>query len=210
MQTSKTVYWKTRTVIEILREGYPFFIMFGVYIIGILIGVIMFLRNDALSAFAADAFESFNSKRIDSTFIKVYFNALLSWLPFLAAVFVCGISITGVAITPIVISFCGFLYGLITAHLYSSFSLNGILYVLIIMIPPALIGNFCLFFAGKHAFGFSLLLTRQVMPEPRAGNLFSRLTRYCKQFVFLLLIAAFSALLEAVLSVSFIDKISIM
>ena len=210
MKTSKTVYWKARTTLDVLKEGYPFFIMFAVYVLGIFLAVIFFKKSELLETFAKEMFESFVGKRTDKTFFSVFFTAFLGWLPFLSAVFICGISIFGTAVLPLVISLKGFLYGLLTAYLYNAFSINGVVFSLVIIIPSTLIGAFLLFFGAKSAFMFSLLLAKQVMPEPRANNLFPKLVKYCKQFAFLITLTAFSALVDAVLSVAFSGKINIM
>lgn len=210
MLTKKTVYWKAHTALDVLKEGYPFFIVFAVYVLGIFLGVLFFKKSDVLETAAKEMFEVFVSKRTDRAFFSVFFTAFLSWLPFLCGVFICGISIFGMAVLPLVISFKGFLYGLLTAYLYSAFSISGIIYALVIIIPSTLIGAFLLFFAAKSAFIFSVLLCKQVMPEPRANNLFPKLVKYCKQFAFLITLTAFSALIEALLYVSFAGKLSIM
>ena len=210
MITKKTVYWKARTAVDVLKEGYPFFIMFTVYVLGIFLGVLFFKKNEVLETAAKEMFGTFVEMRTDRAFFSVFYTALLDWLPFLGGVFICGISIFGTAVLPLIISLKGFLYGLLTAYLYSAFSINGIVYALVIIIPSALFGAYLLFFAAKSAFMFSVLLSKQVMPEPRANNLFPKLVTYCKHFAFLLILTAFAALTDALLSVSFNDRLSIM
>lgn len=204
MQKSKVLIFSSKNLFDVLREGYAFFIMYAVYVIGIVLGVLLFKQNGNTADFAARLFEKNYVFNIEDRFINKFFSSFFEWLPFMLGIFISGTSAVGMAVSPLIIAYKGYCYGIVAGFLYTNYFFNGIIYSLIFIIPSTLIAAFGLFFTGKNSFGFSLCLAKQLMPMPKmAGNMYPQLARYCKKFVLLLLITILSALINALFYTSF-------
>ncbi len=209
MQKTRVVQFRSKNITQLLSEGYAFIIMYIAYLSGIMLGALLLNSGDPFEAKAVSIFEEFNRTRTDGAFISMFFSAFLDWLPYMLAVFVCGTCIVGMVLIPIFVCYKGFSYGLLAGYLYSIYSFKGIIFVLILIIPSALIGAFGLFFAAKHSFKFSLLLAKSSMPNARAEYIYPQLIRYCKFFIYLLLVSISAALVDALCSVAFFGTVNL-
>ena len=124
------------------------------------------------------------------------------------AIFACGTSIVGIVLSPIFVCYKGFSYGAMAGYLYSLFSFKGIIFVLIFIIPSTLLFSFILFFIGEKSFRFSIKLAKSVMPGRIGENLYEPLTFYLKENFILFLFSLFVALIDALISTAFFDKIN--
>ncbi len=208
MNKTTVVQFKTASIAALFRESYVLLIMFASYIFGAILGASLLNTSDAVNAKAKVLFESFKSARVDSSFFSTFLSSVMSWLPFMLILFVCGTCIVGMVILPLFICYKGFCYGALAGYIYSSFSFSGIIFILILIIPGTIIGAFGLFFAGKKSFNFSLILAKSVLPRSREYSMYNILIHYCKGFAFLLIITFVSALVDATLSTAFFDKIN--
>ncbi len=209
MNKTTVIHLNAKKIAANLRESYSMLIMFSAYIIGVVLGSVLVSRNLRAFKKAEALYESFISDRTEKAFVSVLASALWDWMPFMLALFVCGTCIAGMVILPFFIGYKGFCYGALAGYIYSNFALNGIVFVLIFIIPAALIGAFGLFLAGKRSFSFSLLLARGVLPYSREYNMYNMLIHYCKEFAFLTATSICAALSDAALSVAFWDKIKL-
>lgn len=208
MQNTRIVHFKSKKLSEIIKSGYVFALMFAAYIVGMVVAVLLLKENEKVFSAAVAAFGEFSDKRTGG-FLSVFFSALVDSLPAMLAVFISGTCIVGAAIIPFFVFYRGFCYGLLAGYLYSQFAMNGIIYSLLFIIPPSLIGAFALFFSAKQSYGFSLLLAGHIFPEPRENLLYPHFVRYCKGFLLLLLLCVVAALTDSLLSAAFIDTVKL-
>lgn len=206
MQKSKTLYFKPRNFYNLIKEGYPFLIMFLMYIIGIIFGVFLY-REEPIVADAV--LKKFNSLEEAGSFWKVFAASLSSWLPFLILILIFGLCVVGVALIPLSLLLKGMEYGALAGFLYSTYSLSGVVYVLILVIPSSMIAAFALFFMSQDSFRFSLKLLRHIMPEPRGEFLHPHFIKYCKRFFLFLFIIVIAVIIEATLKISFSEIIKL-
>ena len=209
MSRTTVVHLKAKRLTAVLKEGYPVLLVFAVYVSGIILGSALLRTNENTQQKAKMLFDKFFASRKGASFISVFGTAILEWLPFLFALFVSGTCIAGVVILPFFIGYKGFCYGALAGYIYSNFSFDGIVYVLIFIIPPTIIGALGLFFAARRSLSFSLLLAKSVMPKGREYNMYNVLIHYCKSFAVLLITSICAALSDASISVSFGNKINI-
>ncbi len=209
MNKMTVVQLKTGKITAVLNEAYSLLIMFASYIIGVIIGAVLIKTSDRALLKAEALYSSFINVRTNKSFSSIFGAAIMEWLPFMLILFVCGTCIVGMVIMPIFICYKGFCYGALAGYIYSCFAFSGIVFVLLLIIPGTLIGAFGLFLAGKRSFSFSLILAKSVLPRSREYSMYNVLTHYCKEFVYLLLVAFLAALTDAALSAAFWDKINL-
>lgn len=206
MQKSRVVYFKSKNVMQILKEGYSFFIMFFMYVFGILAGVLLAKYYDNADILVS---KYFNIPAADSGYFDLFFASFLRWLPFMLLVFIFGTCIVGIILVPCVVFIKGVEYGILSGYIYAAYSFSGIVYNLILIIPVGMIAVFGLFFAAKNSFMFSLRLIKHVMPQARSEMLYPHLAYFCKKIAFLILITVLAALLDAALNTAFGDIIKL-
>jgi stage II sporulation protein M len=210
MQKTRFINLKVRKPIRYLKEVYPFVLMFLAFIIGIIIGALLLRFYPSVkTAVGREVLDDVKTD-MDIGFWPSVWRCFFWWLPFLLLIFVFGLSIAGLAVVPVFVLFKGIHYGITAGYLYNVFSFNGIVYVLILIIPPTIIAAFGMFFSAEISFRFSLRLTRYCMPHPPEGYIYPRLIGYCKRFAFLLFVALAAALIYSLLLTAFADVIKIM
>ncbi len=174
------------------------------YVLGIVLGVLWLKSSSAVSTIAAADFSAYVQLRSSATFLKILYNAFLSFLPICLIVFLCGTSVVGIILIPILVCYCGFDYGVFTGYLYSNYLLQGVAFNSLILIPCTLISVLGYLLLSRESFYFSLQLLRITMPNAKNPNIYSGFKGYCKKFVVFLLVFVGASLLDAVLTFSFI------
>ncbi len=208
MQNTRIVHFKSKNFLGALKSGYAFALMFAAYIIGMVVAVLLLKENEKVFSAAVAAFSKFSDKH-NGGFLSVFFSAFANFLPAMLAVFISGTCIVGAAIVPFFVFYRGFCYGLLAGYLYSCYAMSGIIYSLLFLIPPSMIGAFALFFSAKQSYKFSLLLAGHILPEPRENSLYPHFARYCKGFLLLLLLCVVAALTDSLLSAAFMNTVKL-
>ncbi|MBE6797946.1 MAG: hypothetical protein E7531_06410 [Ruminococcaceae bacterium] len=175
------------------------------FVVGIIIGVITLRNNEIISNIAKANFNNFVLIRKNGNFGNIFLSSFFDILPFALLVFLCGTSIVGIALTPIAIAYRGFNYGILAAYLYNTYSLQGIAFNSLILIPTTLIAVFGFLISGRSALNFSVYLAKISLPKGQAVCIYNDFRIYCKKALLFLLFYIASALLDAIMSMSFID-----
>ena len=175
------------------------------FVVGIIIGTITLSNNEVIFDIAKTNFSSFAQIRKGGTFGNIFISSFFDILPFALLLFLCGTSIVGIALTPLAIAYRGFSYGVTAAYLYNTYSLQGIAFNSLILIPTTLIAVFGFLICGRSALNFSVYLAKISLPKGQAVCIYNDFRTYCKKALLFLLFYVASALLDAIMSVSFID-----
>jgi stage II sporulation protein M len=126
--------------------------MFLAFIIGIIIGALLLRFYPSVkTAVGREVLDDVKTD-MDIGFWPSVWRCFFEWLPFLLLIFVFGLSIAGLAVVPVFVLFKGIHYGITAGYLYNVFSFNGIVYVLILIIPPTIIAAFGMFFSAEISF----------------------------------------------------------
>ena len=205
MQKSKVVFIKPRNVLSFFRESYAFIIMFSVYIIGILIGSI-FVKRAILSGEQIKTL--LNLSEVFQGFWNQFYSFIINWIPSLLIISLFGTCMAGIVIIPCLVCVKGIEYGVLSGYLYSHYSFNGVIYVILLVLPSVFCSAYCLFFAGRESFAFSLKLLKHTLPEPRSEYLYPRLTAFCRRILLYLFFTILAGFLDAALNTAFFDSVS--
>ena len=187
-----------------LLENKVLLIALFVFLIGIIFGITAVRKNNLFSNFTTEFLESYILLRESSGFFKVFFNSFFTYIIILLLFFIFGTSMFGVVTAPIILWFCGMLFGSITSHLYSEYALKGIAFNAVIFIPSTIIFAVLLLFACKESVNFSLKISSITFSNNSSFNLSNLFKKFIIMFLIFVGVCIVSAALDTVLSLSFI------
>lgn len=190
--------------VNVISKNNIVIIMAIFYALGILFGVLWLKNSQSILEIARQSFSDYLAARENKGMFSVFLSSFMGTLPIALLLFLCGTSIVGIVLTPLAVCYRGFEYGVLSGFLYTTFSLQGIAFNSLILIPCTILAVFGYIISGREALKFSLKLAKISMPKGQAANLYSDFKTYCKIFILILILFVFSALLDAIMSVSFL------
>ena len=133
-------------------------------------------------------------------FLRILFDSFFNSLLLVSVCFICGTSMLGVVLAPISMIGCGLIYGYVSALLYSEFSLKGIAFYAVMILPSAVILIIALIMAAGESVRFSLIITKLTFPNSPTLNLSFVFKRFCVRYLFICLLVFFASLVDALLT----------
>lgn len=180
------------------------------FVIGVIVSTLYFSGGTRAAVISEKLFGNYMYDRQHGGFAAIMFSVMLKYFIVCLSFFVLGTSVIGVVLAPVTCCGLGLYFGTLASYSYSAFSLKGIAFNSVILIPPALIFIFCAFFAAKEAFEFSSVLLKLTLPKSRPLNVSENFKLYCGKFLIVLALMTAAALVDAVVSVSFLDYFNIL
>ena len=176
-------------------------VLFGV---GVLLGAVTFFDFKTVSGIGKSFFDFYIKHHINISFGKTFFYSFIYFIFALIIFFISGASLMGIALVPFLMFSSGFLFGCFSSYLYGNYSVKGIAFNAVIVIPSFLIFVITLVFSAREALSFSYLLSKLTMPKSRPCNLYIDFKNYCGRFLILSLVIIFSVLIDSSISHFFI------
>ncbi len=208
MKRTTIKVFKKNKYLEVIKNNNTLILMFLFIVIGFFIGCLavkfnLFNLRDKNCSY----FLNYLNLRKNQTFFKILINTFLNSVTYFILIFFSGTCLAGPCLIPLIAGFCGFYSAVVISHLYIYNGLLGILFSILIVIPPSLTAFFAVMLEGREALGFSVCFLKLVMPGTN-NKVFENLNRdfkyYCTRQLFIVLMFLVSALLDSLLSVSFI------
>jgi stage II sporulation protein M len=200
-----------RTVLDFfdaVRANYVLVFFSVFFITGMVLGAI-FAKNIDFSVLSKLDFLFYSNIRTRSIqpFLSVFTASFASSFLFIFFCFLCGLSVWGMFIIPVVLVFRGFGLGLTSGYLYSSYGGNGIVFNLIVILPGAFICCVAILLAAREGTRFS---RRIAVGGKYQGGIISRtnIRLYLLRFGAFLGIAFLSAITDLILSACFAGMFS--
>ena len=156
-----------------------------------------------MSDYSADYLERFVAERSDASFLSVTLNSFAGSALVLLAVFAAGTSVLGVVLVPIAAAVRCVLYGSVSTLLYSQYSVKGIAFNAVLIIPAEIVFAVSLLLAARESVGFSLGMARLTLPSAPPVNLSADFRSYCSKYILICLLTLLSAIIDAVMSCTF-------
>jgi membrane protein len=192
-------------ILDVIINNNSLILIFIFLIAGVLAGCLAIRFNWFGLGTANPYFNEFLSARSGKAFFSLFLSSLLAMLPYIAINFLSGTCMVGSVVVPLVAAYRGFYLGGILGFLYLNHGLMGILFNVLLIIPAGIISSFAVLLSGREAFGFSIALARLVFPGKVSDkNLYHDFKLYCSRQIFIILLFVIAALLDALLSVSFL------
>ena len=208
MPKGRVIRFRCFAIGEFFKRNYFLITAFLLFVIGIILGVFLFEKNSTLSDFAKNYMTDFINSRTDISFWGILFSSFLNSLAQLFLLFLLGASLFGVVTVPAAIIFKGFIQGLATAYLYSSYALKGVAFNVIVYIPSTLLFIIILMVCAKESIRFSLKISSLMLSKTMPLNLSFEFKDYCIKFLVFCVFTLFSAIIDAVIGATLITTFS--
>lgn len=186
---------------------YKFFLCLLIFLIlGMLFGALTAKGiNEAFDTVIEDWFNSFLKFRKSSGFTNLFFNLFLSSFIFLLLTGLSSLGISGIIILPILMLIKGFGTCLISGILYRDFSLSGIAFADLILLPFCVANNFiAVYVSGKGMELSSQFLNSLKDVSARGTTLKPKLLNFLRKVLLCMLSSAVISLAEAIFTTCFI------
>ena len=207
MQKGKVLSLKNFRFAEFVAKNNILTILVVLITAGVTVGIFTEPKLQVLSRYSASYIERFIALRSGESFASVALNSFMSSALVLLVLFAAGTSMLGVVLVPILAAVRGVFFGGVSALLYSQYSVKGIAFNAVLIIPSAFIFVIALLLAARESMRFSILMAKISLPGSPSVNLAFDFKNYCGRYLFIALIALASALTDAVLSCSFLDSL---
>lgn len=207
MQKGKVLSLKNFRFAEFVAKNNILTILVVLITAGVTVGIFTESKLQVLSRYSASYIERFIALRSGESFASVALNSFMSSALVLLVLFAAGTSMLGVVLVPILAAVRGVFFGGVSALLYSQYSVKGIAFNAVLIIPSAFIFVIALLLAARESMRFSILMAKISLPGSPSVNLALDFKNYCGRYLFIALIALASALTDAVLSCSFLDSL---
>lgn len=172
------------------------------FLLGLLAGVLYFKLQNTGGDFYKEEFATLRTN-LSGGFGQVFLSALLRQLPFAAAIFLAGTCMVGAVLVPAITVLNGASCGILMGYAYATYGLTGIVFNLLILIPPATIAALALILSGRESLGFSLSLARLALPGLGKPAIEQDFKLYCLRQLFVLLFFVVAALVQTVMALCF-------
>ncbi len=184
-----------------------FFIFSSVLLLlGILAGTLSVgYINGGYEDMVLRTFDSFISLRQESNFLELFFISFFKEFCIISVVLFSSFGVIGIPVVPLMLVFRGFTSGVLSGVLYRYYSLHGIAFSNLILLPSDLICFFAIIYLSSKCFELSLKFFSLLRDVSSKGVV---LRPSCviaaRKFLLCVVAVVVSALVQAILTVGFI------
>ena len=192
------------SILEAINQNNSLIFIVFCFWLGFLAGVLIFKAQNTTQGYYSKEFTKIYNE-LNSGFFSASIYSFLDQLPYAAAIFLSGTCMVGAVLVPSIVAVRGASYGMIMAYLYFAFSLKGIVFNLLVIVPSALIVTVGMVLSSREALGFSLSLARLAFPTTKRPHIEQDFKLYCMRQLFVLIFFITSAVTEGLMASSFIS-----
>lgn len=203
MKPGGVVSLKKVNFFHLITKNRLMILMLVLFILGFMVSSITF-SNSKAALFSGKLYEIYISDRVNQGFFQVLFSVLFKYVAVCLLLFIFGASIAGVVFAPVLCCSLGLFYGLIASYTYTEFTLKGIAFNAIILMPAALMFILCILLSAKAAFSFSAIILKLTLPKSRPFNISAEFKIYCGKAILFVLLSFIAAITDSAVSVSFL------
>ncbi len=204
MQKSRVLDLKNIKILNLIFSNRTSIVLGVLFFLGLIISSIIFGDNKTLFEFIKRYFEDFFEIR-KTGFISIFFDSFKDLFLYLLLIYMSGTSALGVAVSPLLIFWCGFKYGSLISYIYSQYSIKGIAFNSVIIIPSAIICVIVFIFAARFSIEFSLDIARLTLPRATPNTLNYSFKLYATKYLILIIFLMLASVVDAALSSVLID-----
>lgn len=174
------------------------------FLIGIFIGALVVKNaSPVLTGSIETMFQNYVSQRSNQGFLRTFINSFASTMPFLLMSFFAGLFALGVPVAFGIPFFRGLGLGLTSGYLYSHYSLQGVAFTALLIVPHALISSFVILTASRESFVLSSRLFLAITPKAADTRLWKHVHAFLLRYLFFTGVLLISSLLDAIMSLVF-------
>ncbi|MBR6408113.1 MAG: stage II sporulation protein M [Clostridia bacterium] len=161
-------------------------------------------RGGIISAIAEEYVLSKPSETIPQTF----FSSFASLSPYILAVFLLGFCALGTPLVPAAAALRGIGLGAMLGHMYSVHGMKGMIFSLLIIIPPAIISLSALLLSCREAMHFSSRMFSCFLSNSSRPEKIPDMKRYCLKFIIFFFMIVAASLVDCLFTLLFSGLIS--
>ncbi len=174
----------------------------------VLLGVLRF-KGDSNNEWIASYLSHYVAIRLNSSFFKIFISSFLTSLCWMVLILILGTSVFGVINVPLILAAFGFFCGNVSAFLYSNYSLKGIAFHSVIMLPSELFCIIALLLCSVSAIGFSVKTINLTFSKTMPYSLYNDFKICCYNHLVFSVLILISALIDALLSINFLNSFNL-
>lgn len=149
---------KITRFVEVIKSHKFFLFLLLSLLIGILSGALAVKGlGEPFDKLLDDWFRSFIAFRSSAGFWRIFFNCFLTGFIFVTIISLSAFGVSGVIIMPLLIFFRGFGTCILAGILYRNYSLQGIAFADLILLPPCIAADFILLYLSSESMELSKL-----------------------------------------------------
>ncbi|MBQ8203139.1 MAG: hypothetical protein IJZ75_02530 [Clostridia bacterium] len=205
MNKSAILNFNKNNILGFLRDNKTTIMLTAAFIIGIIVGCVSYKNSTVAVKVAEWLFDYFLAARQGRGFIKIFAYSFEMRFLVLLLFFLCGASLMGIVIVPLLKMASGFFYGILCAHICSTYLLKGIAFNALIVIPVAAVFVIALVIAAGKSIRFSFEFAKLTFPNSRPANLFLIFKDYCGYYLIYLSAIIGASIVDALLSKALIS-----
>lgn len=187
---------------QMINQSGTLIFMFACFTVGFLAGVLTLKFKGISSGFFKNEFADLCTQ-LKGGFLSVLFSSVMRLLPFAAGIFISGTCMAGSVLVPVILLLSGAYYGLLSAYSYAVYSLSGIVFNALILLPFGVISAMAMILSSREAFGFSFAIARLAFPTKKSRDFDRDFKLYCMRHIFLVGIFLCAVLIQTVMAVAF-------
>ena len=191
----------SRSLFSLLRDHGKMLIFCLLFAAGVVMGTLLVWSvQSSILDYLGQIAGSFLDNRLGQTAMNTFLSSFYASLIFLVLLFFLGFCAVSAPLILAVPIFKGLGLGFSIGHFIMNYGTQGILFSLVILLPPALVQAFAVCLGCKEAFDLSTMLLSAITSESGRGGMSERSRQYCKRFFVLVVLAACGALLDVILA----------
>jgi len=176
------------------------------YIVGCIVSLSFVISDNVIILrFGEELFDSIITFKADNNYLIQFCFTMLPLFVFLVLGYFFGAAIFGPALVPSLIFAKGLYDGLIVCYCYRTYSLNGIAFVLLTLLPTFLASTYILILAYRESIGFSMNNFKNAMPRGTSYNLSAQLKMFSVRYLILFIFGIIAILICTLFSVIFFE-----
>lgn len=199
--SNKLVFKHKRNITELLKSNILLIVISFVLIFGMLIGSFsVSICSDKSYYGLSDYFNNYILFLNENDFFKIFINSITMFLLLIFINYILGLCLVGNFISIFIFFIFSFGVGSVSGFLYKEYSLNGVCFFALVILPGLFL--FCINYilSLKHSFCFS----RELFKLTKAGNSISvDFKNYSIKFLIHLLLAILICLISTFFSYTF-------
>lgn len=205
MRRSKVLnFKKINGVLNFISKNRVIIFLCVVFILGLVFGIVS--KHTSMMNYFKLYIQEFITLRSSASFIKIALNSFFESLTFVFILYALGTSVFGMITSPIMVFLKGYFFGGLLSLLYSQFSLKGIAFNAVLILPSAIFLVLAILLAGENSIRFSCLLARLTITENESQYVSSTFKQYSLKYLYYLGFVLASALIDALISKNFLTK----
>lgn len=184
-----------------------FFILSSVLLlVGILIGTISVGHYSSQSSdILISSFKSFITHRKNTNFVEILFSSFFSEFCIITICLFSSFGVIGIPVIPLMLLFKGFTSGVLSGILYRFYSLQGIAFSNLILLPSEIFAYFSLIYLSSKCFKLSLKFLSLLRDVSSKGIVVRPdCVSTSKKYLLCVIIVFVSSIVEALLTIGFI------